>query len=189
LDWDRKNQTVTTQDIVNIEKENMVTVARGAKSEPNLKKVALEKEVRVDINPAPDTGQGGQVKDKTIITCDGPLEIDYEKKIAAFYNNVKVERPDSLIYSDRMDIYFAASNKEEGTQPQDTAKSDKAPGLMGNKIDKIIARGNVKVVRGENISYSEEATYSAVDKKLILSGKPRLIIYSTEDFKNAPSGS
>jgi LPS export ABC transporter protein LptC len=180
LDWDRKNQLVTTQDTVNIQRDNMVTVARGAKGEPNLKKVALEKDVRLDINPVnPNQDQAAGAKEKIIITCDGPLEIDYQRNIASFNNNVKVERPDSVIYSDKMDVYFIASNKES----QNTNETAKTPNLMGSKIDKIIARGNVKVVRGENISYSEEATYTASDRKIILSGRPRLIIYSSEDLK------
>ena len=180
LDWDRKNQLVTTQDAVNIQRDNMVTVGRGAKGEPNLKKVALEKDVRLDINPVnPNQDQAAGVKEKIIITCDGPLEIDYQRNIASFNNNVKVERSDSVIYSDKMDVYFIASNKES----QNTNETAKTPNLMGSKIDKIIARGNVKVVRGENISYSEEATYTASDRKIVLSGRPRLIIYSSEDLK------
>ena len=169
LDWDRQNQLVSTNDTVNIERQNMVTVARGAKGEPNLKKVALEKDVRVDINPEEASG----VKEKTVITCDGPLEIDYGDNVATFNNNVKVERPDSVIYSDTMEVYF---------------KSDKAAQAMANKIERIKARGNVKVLRGENTSYSEEASYSASDKKLILSGNPRLVIYSNEELSSAPSG-
>jgi hypothetical protein len=77
-----------------------------------------------------------------------------------------------------MDVYFIARSSGEPS---------KAEGLAANKIDKIIARGNVKVLRGENISYSEEAIYTAADKKLILTGRPKLMIFSTEDF-NAPSG-
>jgi lipopolysaccharide assembly outer membrane protein LptD (OstA) len=53
---------------------------------------------------------------------------------------------------------------------------------MGSKIEKIVARGNVKITRGENVSYSDEATYTALDKKITLSGSPKLIIYSTEEM-------
>jgi hypothetical protein len=79
-----------------------------------------------------------------------------------------------------MDVYFSPEDKKED--------SEKAPALMGNKIDRIVARGRVKIVRGENISYSEEAVYSAQDKKITLNGRPQLIIYSTEEFKNASFG-
>jgi LPS export ABC transporter protein LptC len=181
LDWDRKNQLLTTNDIVNIQKENMLTIARGLKGKPNLKKIALEKEVKVDINPLiQETAAGINTKDKTTITCDGPLEIDYEKNIATFNNNVKVDRPDSVIYSDKMDVYFK--------QSKDKDEQDKTATLMGAKIDKIVCRGNVKVLHGENISYSEEATYLSSEKKLILTGRPKLIIYSTEGIVDASSG-
>lgn len=186
LDWDRKNQLVTTDDTVNIQRDNMVIVANGAKGEPNLKKVALEKDVKLDINPANQVESEGQaVKEKIVITCDGPLEIDYEKNIATFNNNVKVERTDSTIYSDKMDVYFIASGKEE--KPKDATQTNKSQEFMGSKIDRIVARGNVRVVRGENMSYSEEAIYTAADKKLILNGRPKLIIYSTEGLSKDAS--
>lgn len=179
LDWDRKNQLVSTKDKVNIQRDNMNTTGTGAVGHMALKQVSLEKDVTVDILPQAKTGEPLDVKDKTIITCDGPLEIDYEKNIATFNNNVKVERPDSEIYSDKMDVYFIAGGADV---------PDKGQGLMANKIDKIIAQGNVRIERGDNISYSEEATYRALDKKIILSGNPKLIMYSGGDLKNAPLG-
>jgi LPS export ABC transporter protein LptC len=174
LDWDRKNQTVLTEDLVNIERENMIAKGQGAKGHPDLNKVTLDKYVRVDINSAEAEEQITTDKNKIAITCSGPLEIDFNKNVAIFKNNVKVDSSDAQIYSDRMEVYFIVS-------------SDKEPSMMGNKIDKIIASGNVKIIRGENISYSEEATYNASDKKITLVGKPKLIIYSTENF-NASSG-
>jgi LPS export ABC transporter protein LptC len=178
LDWDRKNQLVSTNDTVNVQRDNMFTVAKGAKGEPNLKIVALERDVKVELRPAEGTGEKGSGnKEKIVITCDGPLEINYEQNLATFNNNVKVERPDSLIYSDKMDIHFNSAN----------AKLENGS-LMGSSVDKIVALGNVKIVRGENISYSDEAVYTASDKKIVLKGKPRLVIYSEEDLKNAPPG-
>ncbi|MFA5355786.1 MAG: LPS export ABC transporter periplasmic protein LptC [Candidatus Omnitrophota bacterium] len=172
LDWDRKQQLVTTKDTVNIERGNMVTTASGARGEPSLKKVSLQKDVTVNINP--DTGSKDKgVKNKIVITCDGSLEIDYDKNVATFTENVKVNTEDVLIDSDTMDVYFGGTG-------QDSSNLAKADSTMGSKIDRIVARGNVKITRGENISYSDEATYNAVDKKIILSGKPKLIIYSEE---------
>ena len=180
LDWDRVNQVVSTKDVVNIKRENMATTARGALGEPSLNKMKLEKEVKVEIEPEnkADKIDSPKEQSKIIITCDGPLDIDYAKNVATFHNNVKVDRGDSQIYSDLMEVYFGSNKGEK-------AESDKAPSLMGSKIDKIIARGNVKTVRGENITYSDEAVYNGADKKITLSGRPRLIIYSTEDFKGS----
>lgn len=206
LDWDRKNQIVNTKERVNIEKETLVATATGATGHPNLSKVSLEKDVQVEVSPAKTEEQKGK-SGKTIITCDGPLEIDYDKNIATFKNNVKVDNQDALMYSDTMDVYFAKSEKvkDAGTPVADVkatnakvadakaadvkatdakavdAKSSSP--LTNSKIEKIFARGNVKIVKGENVSYSEEATYTGADKKIVLTGKPRLILSSTEDLK------
>jgi len=192
LDWDRKNKLVTTEDMVNIERGNMVTTASGAHGEPDLKKISLEKDVTVNINPDTEEKSKEQdVKKKIVITCDGPLQIDYDKNIATFNNNVNVDTQDAIIQSDIMDVYFGKAGAGKDTSGSKKVNSDVGSTLggsaMGSKIDKIVARGNVKITRGENISYSDEATYNALDKKIILSGKPKLIIYSGEDM-NASFG-
>lgn len=181
LDWDRKASLVTTKDLVNIQRQNMVTTGTGAVGQMGLKQVSLQKDVTVNILPQPKSGQPLDATDKTVITCDGPLQIDYAKNIATFNNNVKVDRADSVMHSDKMDVYFSA-NKDKASSGSD------AGGLSANKIDKIIARGNVEILRGDNVSYSEEATYHTLDKKIILSGRPKLIIYSGEGLQNASIG-
>jgi len=81
-----------------------------------------------------------------------------------------------------MDVYFSLDK-----QNANPASSDQTLAGMGSKLERIIAKGNVKIVKGENISYSDEAVYTAADKKITLLGRPKLIIYSTEDL-NASSG-
>jgi hypothetical protein len=56
---------------------------------------------------------------------------------------------------------------------------------MGSQVDKIKAYGNVTIKRGENVSHSDEATYSAADSKITLSGKPQLVIFSSSDMSAA----
>lgn len=173
LDWDRKNNIVTTEDKVNIAKENMVTTARGAKGLPGLSRVDLKKDVVLEILPENKSKEvKDQLSEKIVITCDGPLSIDYEKNIATFNNNVKVDKQDSQIYSDTMEVYF---NRNSGG-----ASQDKSLALMSSKIDKIFSHGNVRIIKGENVSYSDEAVYSAFDKKVTLTGRPKLVLYSTE---------
>ncbi len=181
MDWDRKKQVVSTDDKVNIDKDNISIVGTGAHGEPDLNKVALKKDIRVDINPLDSKrGSDPMTQDKVVITCDGELEVDYDKNIATFRDNVKVERPDLTIYSDQMDLYFVRGG--DNTLAQNSNKS------MASSIDKIVATGNVRIIRGENISYSEVAEYRALDKKIVLSGRPKIIFYSTEEFKNASFG-
>ncbi len=195
LDWDRKNQMVSTDQRVNIERDNMMATAIGARGQPSLNKVNLVKDVQVEINPAKKADQENpEAKSKIIIICDGPLEVDYQNNIATFKNNVKVDNNDALIYSDIMEVYFGkpqaqdkdAASKDAG--PKKDAAGGVAPTLMGSKIEKLVARGNVKIVKGDNTSYSDEATYLAAEKKIVLTGKPRLVLYSTDDMKGALGG-
>jgi len=171
LDWDRKQQIVKTMDKVNLSRQDMNLTGQGAHGQTALKQIMLDKDVRLDI--AAVDKQVNQ-KEKIVITCDGPLDVDYEKNIAIFNNNVKVEKPDMTIYSDRMTVYFTPKQEEKA--------ADKGTGVISSSINKIVAQGNVRIVRGENISYSQEAIYTAADKKISLTGKPQIIIYQTENM-------
>jgi lipopolysaccharide export system protein LptA len=113
------------------------------------------------------------------------LEIDYQKNLAIFKNNVQVDNEGTTINADIMDVYFSRSTNEakEKEEKEEGAQKGAPPSLAGSKIEKVIARGNVKITKGQNVSYSDEATYVAIDKKVILTGRPKLMIYSTEDFK------
>lgn len=174
LDWDRKQQIISTLDKVNLARSDMNLSGVGAKGQTALKQVVLEKNVHLNINPS---GKQDDKKEKIVITCDGPLDVDYEKNIAVFNNNVKVEKPDMTIYSDKMQVYF--------TPKQEEAKKDQGAQVLSSSINKIIASGNVRILRGENISYSQEAVYTALDKKISLTGKPQIIIYQTENMNAA----
>jgi len=176
LDWDRKQQIVSTLDKVNLARQDMNLSGQGAQGQTALKQIMLDKDVRLDIQT-----QDLQVnkKEKIVITCDGPLDVDYEKNIAIFNNNVKVEKSDLTIYSDKMQVYF--------TPKQQNNASVQGSAVISSSISKIVALGNVRILRGENISYSQQAIYTAIDKKITLTGRPQIIIYQTENI-NAASG-
>ncbi|HNX80862.1 MAG TPA: LPS export ABC transporter periplasmic protein LptC [Candidatus Omnitrophota bacterium] len=183
LNWDRQKELVTTPDKVQITKESMVTTATGAKGEPGLNKMTLEKDVVVTIQAQPKgevKKTGGPALDQPVtVTCDGAMEVDYGKNIARFNTNVKADKGDSVIFCDVLELYFGKDTKKE------TRLADAANPMAGSSIDKIVCLGNVKIVRGQNVSYSEEAVYSALDQKITLTGKPKLVIYSTSDFQMA----
>lgn len=162
LDWDQKNQLIATEDIVYIQRDSIDTVSKGAKAQPDLKKVYLKEDVTVKIQQQKDAFSMIDVVEKTnqpiVITCDGPLEIEYDINVATFYNNVHVvESPENEIFCDRMVMNFDYKSK---------------------KINTINSYGNVKIFREGNVSYSEEAVYTDSDKKITLLGDPKLIIYS-----------
>ena len=169
LDWDRKQQIVSTLDKVNLNRPDMNLSGQGALGQTALKQIMLEKDVRLDIQT-----QDLQVdkKEKIVIICDGPLDINYEKNIAIFNNNVKVEKSDLIIYSDKMQVYFTPKKQDN--------LSGKGAAVISSSLDKIVALGNVRIIRGENVSYSQQAIYTALDKKITLTGRPQIIIYQTE---------
>lgn len=188
LDWDKESKRVSTEAMVNIERQNIKATANGLEGEPDLKKISLKNDVKVEVREqagepealsasAPQQADSAgkaktddplfSAKEPTVITCAGPLEIDYEKEIAVFHNNVVVDQKDhGIMHADRMDAYFDFKNK---------------------KILRILSQGNVKIVKDENTSYSDEALYSAQDGKLTLSGNPRLVINSKDKILNVPS--
>ena len=175
LDWDRKQQIVSTLDKVNLARQDMNLSGQGAQGQTALKQIVLNKDVRLDIQAQDKLANK---KEKIVIICDGPLDVDYEKNIAIFNNNVKVEKPDSTIYSDKMEVYFTPKQ-------QDNTASSSGPAAISSSINKIVALGNVRIIRGENISYSQEAIYTAIDKKITLTGRPQIIIYQTENLDAA----
>ncbi|MFA4992511.1 MAG: LPS export ABC transporter periplasmic protein LptC [Candidatus Omnitrophota bacterium] len=174
LDWDRKQQIVSTLEKINLQRSDMFLTGVGARGQTALKQVALEKDVRLDIEQ--QDKQKGK-KEKIMIICDGPLEVDYEKNIAIFNNNVKVETPDLTMYSDKMQVYF--------TPKQEGPKKNEASSVMSSSINKIIAQGNVRILRGENTSFSQGAVYTALDKRIVLTGRPQIEIYQTENLNAA----
>jgi len=178
LDWDRKQQMISTLDKVNLARTDMNLSGDGAKGQTALKQIVLEKNVRLDILP---TDKQTNKKEKIMITCDGPLDVNYEKNIAIFNNNVKVEKSDLIIFSDKLQVYFTSSNNKQVSN-----KASEIAGMSG-AINKIVALGNVRILRGENVSYSQEAVYIAQDKKITLTGKPQIIIYQAEKL-NATFG-
>lgn len=174
LDWDRKDNLVTTQDPVKITKENVLANSIGARGALSLNKFDLKKDVRVEVLPVAVNEPSRQgAGEQVVITCDGPLSVDYTRNIAVFHNNVKVDRPDSQIYSDIMEVYFQRDeNKKVSVESAGKAR-----------IDKIIALGNVKIVKGENISYSRTAVYSGQTGMITLEGRPQIEVYP-EDAQN-----
>lgn len=94
-------------------------------------------------------------KTKTVITCDGEVQFDYEKNQVFFLKNVKVVSDDGTIDADKITV-----NLDPNTR----------------RLKEIVADGNVKIVRDDNTTFSQRASYSETDKKVTLSGKPKLIL-------------
>ncbi len=155
LDWDNKSQTISTEDMVRIEKENFEAIGRGGIAKPQLKQVKLKTDVTVKVKP------------NTVITCEGPLDVDYENNVAVFNNNVKVKDIKGEIYADEVTVLFEPKTR---------------------KIDRAIAIGNVKITRGNDFTFSQKAEYLALRSKVILTGSPSVEIYPKQKESNVLIG-
>jgi len=184
--WEVKGESAEAISESQIKLDNIVAKAYGEEAEATItaesgvydkskNNVTLEKNVKAVIDNTKgfaqdfagvpgtaDTGVKSEKKDaaskkksRINITCDGEVEFNYEKNQAYFNKNVKVVSEDADIDADKITI-----NLEPNTK----------------KIRDIVAEGNVKITRGENITYSDKATYVESEKKIILTGRPKLVI-------------
>ena len=152
LDWKQSANLVTTDNDVEVIKENSLRVqAKGLRGDTELKNVSFLKEVNADMF------DNGEVIN---IICDGPLEIDYNDGKAVFNNNVVVDNVQGKMFSKKATIYFDAKAKS---------------------IIKMVAEGDVKIIKDDNVSFSDRAIYTEETGKMILEGRPRLVIFPKDD--------
>ena len=106
-------------------------------------------------NAAKDAEPKSKDKKRIVITCDGEVEFDYAKNLAYFKDNVKVKSADGDIDADKITVNLNPDTK---------------------KINDIVAEGHVKITQHDNIAYGDNAKYNEADKKISISGKPKIII-------------
>ena len=128
-----------------IKKDNIHIEGMGATSDSQLNKVTFKKNVTLIIQ---DTES--EKKTPTIITSDGPLEVDYKRNSAHFSRNVVAKHEQGTLTADYMDVIYEKETR---------------------RVSKIIARGNVVVVSKEgNKTFSDNAIYLAKEGRIILGG-------------------
>lgn len=153
LDWQKTSDLVSTEDFVVITgKDGMRATGTGLKAQPSLKIAKLEKDVTVKVDTQPKTPSPENV---LVVTCDGPMEIDQNKNMGVFQNNVVAVQTGRQLKADKMEIYFNPETKQ---------------------VQQVICIGNVEISQGENKSFSDRAIYNAADQKVVLTGRPKLIM-------------
>ncbi len=128
-----------------VKRDNINIEGTGAQGDSRLKKVKFRKNVTVIVkNPESES------KTPTVITCDGPLVINYDENIARFNQNVVAEDENGKIHAETMDVYY---NKET------------------RRISKMVAMGNVVVDNPDgNQTFSDNVIYLAEEGRVILGG-------------------
>lgn len=162
LNWDAAAEKITTDDYVHVERKDISVAGTGAEAIPGAKKVWLNKDVKMLVHPSLPKGDSAneEKNDKpTIITCDGPLEVDYKNNVSYFNKNVIIEDKEGKIFADKAIAYINPTQR---------------------KIYKAIVRGNVKIMHKQNVSYCDKAVYLPEKGKVVLVGRPKVIIYSVD---------
>ena len=168
LKWLAEAERIVTDDYVHIQREDVSIYGRGAEASPNMNKVQLDSEIKMTINPALSTNEDEVGKGGAVITCDGPLEADYKNYVSYFNKNVVIEDKEGKIFADKVIAFIDPQQK---------------------KIRKAIAKGHVKIIHKQNTSYSDKAIYLADKGKVILIGKPKVVIYSADGLVGQVEGS
>ena len=104
---------------------------------------------------------GGKGDTPSIVVKADSLEVDNKTKVVTFSGNVDAKRDDFTIYCRKMLLYYV--DQQSGNSPK----------KMQFRIKKIMASGNVKILRtGGGMATAEEAVYYQDEEKVILTGDP-----------------
>jgi len=147
-----------------VKRDNINVEGEGATGDSELKKVEFKKNVTVVVQDP-----NSEVNAPTIITCDGPLDIDYETNIAHFSDNVIARDKRGNLYADYMDVYYSDKSK---------------------KVYKVVASGNVVIKNKDgNTTYSDNAIYLAEEGRIILGGDVEAVAKKHKDEERTDSSS
>jgi lipopolysaccharide export system protein LptA len=124
------------------------------------------------------------------------LEADQNKGIVIFSGKVKADYGESTLYSDKLLVYFKpkpeAAKGQAGAPASPASPAPQAtPGaaavtaapaenqgplgdLGGEKIDHIVALGQVRFVQGDRVATGKQAVYYQDKDEVVLTGNPQL---------------
>ena len=112
--------------------------------------------------------EGGPSSSPIQIEADR-MESVQEQNFVKFSGNVKARQNDLIIHADQMTVDYVKLPAE--TQPG--ATGDTTGGSAQQKINKIIAMGNVKIVQKDWVAVGNTMDYMANERKVILTGNAR----------------
>jgi lipopolysaccharide export system protein LptA len=109
------------------------------------------------------------------------LEADQQAKIITFLGQVRAQYGDSILYADQLKVYYQASPARGAPAPTGAPSpgpkpEEKSPlaDLGGEKIDRIVATGQVRFVQEDRVATGQEATYYKDREEVVLLGHPQL---------------
>ncbi len=119
--------------------------------------------------PVPSLGSNEKIQ----ISSDS-LTIEHESRYADLIGNVKVTQGDAEIKADSIRIYYKEGLKEEIK-----------PAQGEDAIEKIVAKGNVKIRFENRVAVTEEAVYITKTKVLMLIGDNSKVTSGNDSISGA----
>ena len=119
----------------------------------------------------------GPEKEVPLLITAARLEADQTKGIVIFSGSVKAVYGDATLYSDQLQVYFKpkpAPPKGTPTPPQEKAGQSPLGDMGAEKIDRIVAKGNVRMVQEDRVATGDEAIYYQDRDEVVLTGNPQL---------------
>lgn len=127
--------------------------------------------------PKQPNAQAATQKETPLRISAARLEADQKEGIIIFSGQVKALYGESTLYSDRLLVYL----KKEPVAPKGAAKPPQEAGeqsplgdLGAGKIDRIVAKGQVRFVQGDRVATGDEAIYYKDRDEVVLLGNPQL---------------
>jgi lipopolysaccharide export system protein LptA len=105
------------------------------------------------------------------------LEADQTQGVVTFSGSVKAVYGDATLYSDQLRVLFKPKPeppKGAAKPPQEKADQSPLGDLGAEKIDRIAAKGNVRMVQEDRVATGDEATYYQDRDEVVLTGNPQL---------------
>ena len=106
--------------------------------------------------------QGGGAATPIQIEADR-MESSRENGAVLFFGNVKANQGSLIINADEMTVVYART----GAQPDTSAEAAAGP---SQKIEKITAAGNVKIIQGDWVAAGDSMDFKAEERIVILAG-------------------
>jgi lipopolysaccharide export system protein LptA len=123
----------------------------------------------------------GTEKDIPLHITATRLEADQTKGMVVFSGQVKADYGDATLYADQLLVYFkpkpaAAKGAAKAAAPASPATAEQSPlgDLGAEKIDRIVAKGNVRMVQEDRVATGNEAIYYKDRDEVVLLGNPQL---------------
>lgn len=105
------------------------------------------------------------------------LEADQKEGVIIFSGRVKADYGDSTLYADQLRVYFQSkpASPQGAVKPSPEKAEQSLLGDLGaEKIDRIVARGNVRFVQEDRVATGQEAIYYKDRDEVVLRGDPQV---------------